>query len=114
MEIDTTISLDLIFFLLVGAVAVRWLEKRMDNWFSESQEPPDAEKRKPDKAALRQEFKADNAELRTELKAGIAELRQALRRVEAKVDDGNQRLARLEGIILAREDMVDTIVESSQ
>ena len=69
---------------------------------------------KGDNAALRQEFKADNAALRQELKGDMSALRTEIRRVEAKVDDGNQRLARLEGIILAREDMVDNIVESSQ
>ena len=69
---------------------------------------------KADNAELRKEFKADNAELRKEIKSDYAELRIDLRRVEGKVDDSNQRLARLEGIILAREDMVDTVVGTSQ
>ena len=69
---------------------------------------------KADIAALRQEFKADHAELRTELKGDIVEIRSDLRRIESKVDVCNQRVARLEGIILAREDMVDTIADSPQ
>lgn len=69
---------------------------------------------KVDIAALRQEFKADHAELRTELKGDIVEIRSDLRRIESKVDVCNQRVARLEGIILAREDMVDTIADSPQ
>lgn len=90
MQLDTTITLDLPVFLLVGACAVRWLENRIDQWPSESNDPADA--RKDD----------------------IAGLRTEIRRVEDKVDDCNQRLARVEGIILAREDMVDTIADSPQ
>ncbi|MCY4466968.1 MAG: hypothetical protein OXE46_15665 [Chloroflexi bacterium] len=73
---------------------------------------------KADNAALREEMNAHNAELRREINDSRAEyrsenaaIRADLRRIEDKVDDNTQRLARLEGIILAREGMVDTIVE---
>ena len=68
--------------------------------------------------ALREEMSANDAALRSELSDSRAEyrsefaaIRTDLRRIEDKVDDNTQRLARLEGIILAREGMVDTIVD---
>ena len=42
----------------------------------------------------------------------IADLRKELKAVEAKVDASNQRLARLEGIILSRESLVDALTET--
>ena len=106
VNFDTNLSLELVITILTILGAV-WriqhvLEKRQDD--------------------LRRELKADNADLRRELKAEIsksneerkaenAALREDIRRVEDKVDDNTQRLARLEGIILAREGMVETIVE---
>ena len=69
---------------------------------------------KSENAAMRQESKADNAALRQESKEDNAAIRSDLRRIEDKVDDSNQRLARLEGIILAREDMVGEIVAPPQ
>ena len=117
MQFDTSLSLDLVLAILAILAAVWRLEGKFDKQLS----------------ALRNELKADNAELRNEFKADMsncanskpimrttqiksdyAELRIDLRRVEGKVDDSNQRLARLEGIILAREDMVDTVVGTSQ
>ena len=58
-------------------------------------------------AELRREISESRAEHRSE----IAKIRADLRRIEDKVDDNTQRLARLEGIILAREGMVESIVE---
>jgi len=42
----------------------------------------------------------------------IADLRKELKAAEAKVDGSNQRLARLEGIILSREGLVDALTET--
>ena len=67
---------------------------------------------KADNAKLRTEVKAEIAELRTEVKAEIAELRTEVKAVDAKVDASNQRLARLEGVILSREGLVDAITET--
>ncbi len=109
MQFDTSLSLDLVLAILAILAAVWRLEGKFDKQLSALRN-----ELKADSVELRKELKADSAELRKELKADNAELRKELRRVEGKVDDSNQRLARLEGIILAREDMVDTIVESSQ
>ena len=98
MQFDTSLSLDLVLAILAILAAVWRLEGKFDKQLS----------------ALRNELKADRVELRKEIKSDYAELRIDLRRVEGKVDDSNQRLARLEGIILAREDMVDTVVGTSQ
>ena len=88
MQFVTSLSLDFVLAILVGMFAVRHLERRIENWPS---------------AKLQREFKTENTEMRREI-----------RRVEEKVDAANQRLARLEGIILAREDMVDTIANTPQ
>ena len=61
--------------------------------------------------ALREDMQTGHAALREEMLAGHAAIRADMRRIEDKVDDNTQRLARLEGIVLAREGMVGTIVE---
>ena len=127
MQFDTSLSLDLVLAILAILAAVWRLEGKFDKQLSALRnelKADNAELRnefKADRAELRKELKADyvelkadNAELRKEIKSDYAELRIDLRRVEGKVDDSNQRLARLEGIILAREDMVDTVVGTSQ
>lgn len=124
MNFDTNLSLELVITILAILGAV-WriqhvLEKRYDDLRKEL---------KDDNAALREEMLAGNAALREEMLAHISELRREisesraeyrsenakiradLRRIEDKVDDNTQRLARLEGIILAREGMVESIVE---
>ena len=90
MSFDTNISLDLVIILLALLGAVWRIEHALEI---------------ADNEALRSELKAEIAKSHMELKAENAELR------EDKVDESNQRIARLEGIILAREGMVDTIVE---
>ena len=106
MNFDTNLSLDLVITILAILGAVWRIQYVLENR----------------QAVLRRELKGDNAELRKELKAEIAksnqelktenaELREDIRRVEDKVDESNQRIARLEGIVLAREGMVDTIIE---
>ncbi len=62
-------------------------------------------------ASLREEMNNGDTALRAEFRSENAKIRADLRRIEDKVDDNTQRLARLEGIILAREGMVETIVE---
>lgn len=127
MEFDTSLSLELVVTILAILVAVWRMEGRFDRQIAALRRELKGDiadvrtdlksfytELKADNAALRQEFKGDIAELRTELKGDIAELRTDLRRVEGKVDDCNQRVARVEGIILAREDMVDTIADSPQ
>ena len=120
MQFDTTLSLELVVTVLAILAAVWRLEGKFDRQLSESHSELKGDiaglraELKDDIAGLRTELKDDIAGLRTELKGDIAGLRTEIRRVEDKVDDCNQRLARVEGIILAREDMVDNIVESPQ
>ncbi|MXX52287.1 MAG: hypothetical protein F4063_03705 [Chloroflexi bacterium] len=139
MTFDTNISLDLVFTILaiLGAVwrVQHVLERRYDDLrkelkgeISNSNQELRAEiakanqERKAENEALRMEFKteiakanqerkAENEALRRELKAENAEIREDIRRVEDKVDESNQRIARLEGIILAREGLVETIID---
>ena len=91
MEFDTSLSLEFVLTILAIMGAIWRLEQQFDRKMSEQ----------------RQEFKADVATMRSELKADNI-------RLADKIDDCNQRLARLEGIILAREDLVRTIAESTQ
>ena len=127
MEFDTSLSLELVVTILAILAAVWRMEGRFDKKLADLRQELKSDNTnvrtdlkslqtafKADNAELRTELKEDIAELRTELKGDIAELRTDLRRVEGKVDDCNQRVARLEGIILAREDMVDTIADSPQ
>ena len=108
MQFDTTLSLDIILAVL-GIAGVFWgLRNELDKKFSELRQ-----ELKADINDLRQELKADNAELRQELKADNAELRRDIKAVDDKVDASNQRLARLEGVILSREGLVDAIVETN-
>ncbi len=135
MDIDTSLSLELVITILAILGSV-WriqhvLEKKIDDLRKDMQ-AGDAALRKDMQAghaalreemlaghtALREEMSANDAALRSELSDSRAEyrsefaaIRTDLRRIEDKVDDNTQRLARLEGIILAREGMVDTIVD---
>ena len=128
MNFDTNLSLDLVITILAILGAVLRIEYVLEKELAEtrrvlkSEFSKPIEERKAKNAELRSELKADNEALRSELKAEIAksnreskaenaELREDIRRVEDKVDESNQRIARLEGIILAREGMVDTIIE---
>ena len=119
MQFDATLSLDIIVAVL-GIAGVFWgLRNELDKKFSELRQ-----ELKSDIANLRQELKADNASLRHELKGDIAGLRHELKDdmaglrkdlkdLDDKVDASNQRLARLEGVILSREGLVDAIVETN-
>ncbi|MCY4465262.1 MAG: hypothetical protein OXE46_06975 [Chloroflexi bacterium] len=128
MNFDTNLSLDLVITILAILGAVWRIQHVLENRQAELRRELKADNMelrrelKADNEVLRAEYKADNEALRQELKAEIAksnmerkaenaELREDIRRVEDKVDESNQRIARLEGIILAREGMVDTIVE---
>lgn len=94
MRFYTTLSLDIMLAIL-GIAGVFWgLRKELDKKFSE----------------MRTELKNYIAGLRQELKDDIAGLRKDLKDVDNKVDASNQRLARLEGVILSREGLVDDIV----
>ena len=104
MQLDTTLSLDVVIVILVVFGAVWRLDSKIDVKISEMRRELKGEFK---------ELKADNAELRKELKADNAELRRELNTVEAKVDDCNQRLARLEGIIVSREDKIDSTAEAN-
>lgn len=113
MNLDTSLSLEVVITILAIAGAVWRLEARIIQTRAEL---------KGDIAELRAELKGDIAELRTELKGEIRrletridrleekvdEVRQRLEvrieNVETKVDDGNQRLARLEGRFEGREE----------
>lgn len=119
MQFDTTLSLDIILAVL-GIVGVFWgLRNELDKKFSELRPELKADinglrqELKADDASLRQELKDDIAGLRQELKADNAELRRDIKALDDKVDASNQRLARLEGVILSREGLVDAIVESN-
>ena len=124
MNLDTNLSLDLVITILAILGAVWRIQHVLENRQAELRK-----ELKADNAALREEMLAGNAALREEMNAHNMELRREindlreefrsenaairadLRRIEDKVDDNTQRLARLEGIILAREGMVETIVD---
>lgn len=104
MELNTTLSIDVVTAILVVFGAVWRLESKIDGKVSELRND------------LKEDYKilrVDNAALRNEFKADISDLRNDLRAVEAKVDDCNQRLARLEGIVIAREDKIDPATETN-
>lgn len=115
MELDTTLSIDVVIAILVVFGAVWRLDSKIDGKISElrGELKEDYKILKADIGDLRSELKADSAALRNEFKADISDLRNDLRAVEAKVDDCNQRLARLEGIIIAREDRIDPATETN-
>lgn len=128
MQLDTTLSLDIIVAVL-GIAAVFWgLRRELDTRLSSLRQELKADindlrreqkadndslrqELKSEVAGLRQELKGDIAELRQEQKGDITELRQDIKAVDAKVDVSNQRLARLEGVILSREGLLETILE---
>ena len=160
MQLDTSLSLELVITILAILGAVWRLDHRVDKKLSDQHSDSKdqiselkdqitnlqadfaelrkevkadfAELRKEvkaDIAELRKEVKADFAELRKEVKADIAELRKEVKadiatsrresqaenvRLGEKIDNCTQRVARLEGIILAREDLVGTIAETPQ
>ena len=117
MTFDTNISLDLVFTILaiLGAVwrVQHVLERRYDDLRKElkGEISNSNQELRAEIAKANQERKAENEALRRELKAENAEIREDIRRVEDKVDESNQRIARLEGIILAREGLVETIID---
>ena len=95
MTFDATVSLDIILFLLGLLIAVWHLNSRDERRIAD----------------LREDLKRDFAELKGEISDLRSsqenlrtELRGDLRRVENKVDDSNQRLARLEGRFEGREE----------
>ncbi len=117
MTLDTSLSLDVVITILVIFGAV-W---RLDGKIAEVRDKLEGDisdlrrELKGDIAESRQELKSEIAESRQELKSEITETRQELKNdiqrlekrietVETKVDDGNQRLARLEGRFEGRED----------
>ena len=107
MQLDTTLSLDVVIAIIAIFVAVWRLNRDIDSKISDLRA-----ELKVDNADLRAEIKADNADLRTEIKADNVDLRKDLKALEAKVDASNQRLARLEGVILSREGLVDAITDA--
>ena len=129
MQFDTTLSLDVIVAIVGIFVAVWRLNRDIDKKNSDlradfNKAIADFRKElKTDNSNLRVEMKTDNATLRKELKADYdglrkelkddnATLQTALKAVEDKVDLSNQRLARLEGVILSREGLVDEITRT--
>lgn len=95
MNFDTNLSLDLVITIMAILGAVWRIEYVLEKELAET----------------RRVLKSAFSKPIEERKAKNAELREDIRRVEDKVDESNQRIARLEGIILAREGMVDTIIE---
>ena len=88
MTFDATVSLDTILFLLGLLIAVWHLNSRNERRIAD----------------LREDLKRDFAEIKAGQENLRIELRGDLRRVEDKVDDSNQRLARLEGRFEGREE----------
>ncbi len=113
MEFDTSLSLEFVLTILAILGAIWRLEQKFDRKMSEQRE-----EFKADNVAIRSELTADIVAMRSELKADNVAMRGELKddniRLADKIDDGNQRLARLEGIILAREDLVGAIAETTQ
>lgn len=95
MTLDTSLSLDVVITILVIFGAV-W---RLDGKIAELRG-----KLEGDISDLRRELKSDIAESRQELKNDIQRLEKRIETVETKVDDSNQRLARLGGRFEDRED----------
>ncbi|MCE2473798.1 MAG: hypothetical protein J4G18_18235 [Anaerolineae bacterium] len=106
MTLDTSLSLDVVITILVIFGAV-W---RLDGKIAEVRDKLEGDisdlrrELKGDIAESRQELKNDIAETRQELKNDIQRLEKRIETVETKVDDSNQRLARLEGRFEGRED----------
>ena len=138
MQLDTSLSLELVITILAILGAVWRLDHRVDKKLSDQHSDSKDQitelkdqftNLQADFAELRKEVKADIAELRKEVKADFAELRKEVKadiatsrresqaenvRLGEKIDNCTQRVARLEGIILAREDLVGTIAETPQ
>ncbi|MDE2776272.1 MAG: hypothetical protein OXI77_10060 [Chloroflexota bacterium] len=107
MQLDTTLSLDIVIAVVAIFGAVWQLNRDIDKKIAALRS-----ELKSDYVDLREELKADNDKLRTELKADISELRKDVKALDDKLDDSNQRIARLEGVILSREGLIDAITEA--
>ena len=101
MNWDTHLSLDGIVLALAILVAMRWLEWRIDRRTAGFQNK--AKRFAPESRAEKGDVKL----------AVYSDLWEYIRRVESKVDDANQRLARLEGMITVRESSADSTVEAN-
>lgn len=118
MQMDTTISLDVVLAVVVIFGGIWRLNRDIDSKIGSLRAELKADiadlrkELKADIAELRTEIKADISELRTEFRDDIAELKKEIKAVDTKVDTSNQRLARLEGVILSREGLVDAITET--
>lgn len=106
MQFDSSISMDLVVSLLAIFAAVWKIMTHIDSKVSALRDELKKdnenlrEEMKADNVALREEMKADNVALREEMVNGDAALRRDMKELNQKVDAGNQRLARLEGVIL--------------
>ena len=124
MNLDTSLSLDVVINILVifGAVwrldgKIAGVRDKLEGEIKASRNELKSDIQRLDVKIdeTRNELKGDIAELRSELKSEIAESRSELKgdinwlgtrieNVDAKVDNGNQRLARLEGRFEGREE----------
>ena len=86
------VKLDLIILTLIILASFRWLEWRIDRRSAKFQRKS---KRK------RRDSSSEGYGVKSDLRY---ELREDIRRVEAKVDDAEQRLARIEGRLEIREE----------
>ena len=136
MELDTTLSLDVVIAIVVIFGAVWRLDSKIETKISGLRDEfkNDFKNLKTDLADFRAELKSDIADSRTELKGDIAEsraelkseiaesrsahrddigeLRADMRVLHSNVDDVTQRLSRLEGKLEARESPVDAKTET--
>ncbi len=129
MQLDTTLSLDVVIAIIAIFGAVWWLNRDIDSKITSLRDELKADNAnlrdelkadianlrdelKTDNANLRDELKTDNANLRDELKADTANLYKEIKTLDRTVDASNQRLARLEGAILSREGLIDVITET--
>ena len=118
MWIDLTLNMNSIIGIVVLVVFLFCSEMRHRKWMKDERE-----KTEKHRALMRTKRIALDSSAQQMLDAAYCAVRGAacysanastadLRRVEDKVDESNRRLARLEGIVLTREGMVDTLVES--
>ncbi len=98
MTLDTTLSLDIVIAIIVVFGAV-W---RLDGKITELRKELSGEI-----ADWRKELKDDVTALRQENQETRREFKNDITRVEAKVDDSIQRLARLEGRFEGRDDRLE-------
>ncbi len=136
MELDTTLSLDVVIAIVVILGAVWRLDSKIETMISGLRDEfkNDFKNLKTDLADFRAELKSDIADSRTELKSELAEsraelkseiaesrsahrddigeLRADMRVLHSNVDDVTQRLSRLEGKLEAGESPVDAKTET--